>query len=153
MARLWARTVTFESVNVGDQLPILIKWETRESIQASQALASTTDAGPEEAGPELSLDPAALVSYVTELLEKAFPISSIVAPGSRLQVEPLAPVRASDTLACFGEVVGKRRDVGRGLVDCVIIMENQDGETVGRAAATVALDVDSGSQDAPAGPQ
>ena len=32
MPRLWAKTVTYDSVSVGDQLPILAKWETEETI-------------------------------------------------------------------------------------------------------------------------
>ena len=32
MARLWAMTTTYESVNVGDTLPILVKWETAFTI-------------------------------------------------------------------------------------------------------------------------
>jgi hypothetical protein len=65
MARLWARTVSFESVRVGDQLPILVKWETRETIERFLALASAPLSGPEdqpgvpaaeEAVPEVALD-------------------------------------------------------------------------------------------------
>jgi hypothetical protein len=151
MARLWARTATFHSVRVGDQLPILIKWETRESILAFRALSGPEASGDysAETGPEPTLDLSALVSYVTELLEKAFPVTSIAAPGSRLDVEPLSPVRPNDTLGFSGEVVGKRREGDRGLVDCAIVIENQDGTAVGRAAATVSLEIDSGGQDAP----
>ena len=38
MARLWARTTSFESVEVGDELPILVKWETSETIDRFTAL-------------------------------------------------------------------------------------------------------------------
>jgi acyl dehydratase len=152
MARLWAQTVTFHSVNPGDQLPILVKWETWESMLARRARLGQTApeaAGEEEAEAEPTLDPAALVSYVTELLAKAFPPDSITAPGSKLEVEHLAPVRPNDTMGFSGEVVSKRQEGGRGLVECAIVVENQEGETVGRAAAIVSLDLDSGGQDAP----
>ena len=139
MPRLWARTVTFESVNVGDQLPILVKWETNESIKGFEALVSSTARDEEKPDQHLSLDPAALVSYVTELLEKAFPIVRIMAQGSQLQFEPVSPVRPEDTISLSGEVVGKRQDGDQRLVECAITIENQDGETVGRAAAVVSL--------------
>ena len=41
MARLWARTTTFDSVNVGDELPILVKWETADTIARFAALLRT----------------------------------------------------------------------------------------------------------------
>lgn len=139
MARLWARTVTFESVNVGDQLPILIKWETRESIQGFRDLMAFTDPGPAVTDEEPSLEPGALVSYVTELLEKAFPVSGIMARGSRLQLEPVAQVKPEDTISLSGEVVNKHQDDDQRLVECSIAIENQDGQTVGRATAVVSM--------------
>ena len=81
MARLWAKTVTFESVSVGDTLPILVKWETRDTISGFVALLATEDSADAVAtstGDEAELEalsgrsaPAqALLAYVTELLEK-----------------------------------------------------------------------------------
>jgi hypothetical protein len=150
MPRLWARTVSFESVGVGDQLPILVKWETRETIEGFNALASLS--GPEgqtgltaaeEASPEVAADvtapPAALMTYVVELLEKAFPLTSILAQGSRLELKPLASVRPEDTISLSGQVIGKEEKEGRRLVECEIVIENQKGQTVGRAVATVSL--------------
>jgi acyl dehydratase len=150
MSRLWARTASFESIKAGDQLPILVKWETRETIERFIALVSAPlpDSADQpgrpagEAEPEAASDvaapPAALMAYVVELLEKAFPLTSIMARGSRLELEPLAPVRPEDTIGLSGEVIGKYEEEGRRLVECEIIIENQNRQIVARAVATVA---------------
>ena len=133
MATLWAKTVTFESVNLGDRLPIVIKWETQESIERVNAQVGfdADDAG--------SLAPAAVLSYVKELLEKAFPPESISAPGSTLEMELSAPVMADDTISLSGTVVAKRGEGATGLVECQIIIENDRQQAVGQAVAVVAL--------------
>ncbi len=139
MARLWARTVTFESINIGDELPIVIKWETKESIERLNAQVEPTADVEEVVETEPSLNPAVLRGYVKELLEKAFPPDSITAPGSRLDLDLMAPVIAEDNISLSGRVVGKREDGRLGLVECAIVIENQDGKTVGRGTAVVLL--------------
>ena len=136
---MWARTTTFESVGVGDRLPVLIKWETVESMKRLNARVSPASDSAEGDGQELSLHPRALTSYVTELLEKAFPVDSITAPGSNLEVEPLATVRPEDTISLSGKVVSKREEGDRRLVECQIIIENQGNEMVAQGAAVVSL--------------
>ena len=150
MATLWARTVSFESINPGDQLPIVIKWETVESIRRSRTRAapdlqndSGEDTG-EDFGEDTGGDPDAgpalpwsvLAAYVKELLAKAFPPESIDAPGSRLDLKLALPVRAEDTISLSGKVVSKGVD---GLVECEIVIENHRQEAIGRAAAVVKL--------------
>jgi hypothetical protein len=139
MARLWAKTTTFESILVGDRLPVLVKWETAETMKRLNARASP-DAGSQEADEqELSLHSAVLVSYITELLEKAFPISSITAEGGSIQVEPLASIRPDDTISLSGKVVAKREEDNLRLVECEVVIEHQDGKTVARSVAVVSL--------------
>ena len=145
MARLWAKTVTFESVAVGDQLPILAKWETEETIARFNALISPEDTEPEstEAPQDTSSGQAAgapaLAGYVLELLEKAFPIPSILAQGSKLDIQTLRPVKPDDTITLTGEVVDKRLEKDRRMVECVVLVENQHGQTVARAVTVVCL--------------
>ena len=145
MARLWAKTVTFESVAVGDQLPILAKWETEETIARFNALISREDAEPEdgEASQGASSGQAAgapaLAAYVLELLEKAFPIPGILAMGSKLDIQTLQPVRPDDTITLTGEVVDKRLEQDRRMVECVVLIENQHGQTVARAVTVGCL--------------
>ena len=151
MARLWVRTVTFDSISVGDQLPILVKWDTQESIDQFAELALS-----HESSEQSSLDPdkesaargasggtvvsgPAIVAYVAELLEKAFPIANILARGSRLEVRAIVPVRPDDTISFTGEVVDKRKDGSLRLVECAIIGENQEGQAVARPVAVVSL--------------
>lgn len=151
MARLWARTVSFDSISVGDQLPILVKWDTQESIdQFVELLLSDQPDGWHDMhtdkefaeqgifGGTLVPGPA-ILAYVAELLEKAFPIANILARGSRLEVQATAPVRPGDTVTFTGEVVGKSEQGGLRLVKCEIIGENQQGQTVARAVAVVAF--------------
>lgn len=182
MARLWARTTTFDSVNVGDELPILVKWETAETIGRFAYLvgagspdapestetaevtpaADTTDVQPierqlvdppavdppvidDESAAQTSVPasgpapPQALLSYVTELLEKGFPLSGIMAAGSSLELRSLAPVWAEDTISLSGRVTGKRQSGGFNLVECSIRVENQDGRLVAEATALISL--------------
>jgi hypothetical protein len=159
MPRLWAKTVSFESISPGDELPILVKWETEETIQRYRDLVSLLvsptahwDNTPSESSdnptPESNLTPAvepalvwatAFTAYVAELLEKGFRLPSIVAQGSQLELEILQWVNPGDTLVLSGSVVDKRVEEALRLVECRVIIENQSGETVASATATVSL--------------
>ncbi len=151
MARLWAKTVTFDSLAPGDQLPILVKWETEDTLrQFSEnifALPAVLTAGEKESkanqGPATSSDIAPwgvmLAAYVAELLEKGFPVPGIVAQGSSLKLKELQPVSPGDTLALSGTVVGKRETDGRRMVDCRITIESETGVTLAVGEATVCL--------------
>ncbi len=132
-------TTTFESVNLGDQLPIVIKWETRDSIERLIARAGLSDDDGDaesEPDPESPLAPAVILSYVKELLGRGFPPASITAPGSALELELSLPVMANDTISLSGTVVAKR---GENLVECLILIENDRQQAVGQAVAVVAL--------------
>ena len=159
MARLWARTTSFESVEVGDELPILVKWETSETIErfaalvgvGEKAVAANGDRPAEDHGMDshrtdgAEIEEAwqapsqALVSYVTELLEKGFPLSRIIAEGSSLSLRLMATVKAEDTISLSGEVVAKRRQEGLNLVECSVRIENQDNLLVAEATAVISL--------------
>ena len=56
-----------------------------------------------------------------------------------MELEPLAPVRPEDTISLSGQVISKQEEEGRRLVECEIIIENQNGQTAGRAVAKVSL--------------
>ncbi len=170
MARLWAMTTTYESVNVGDTLPILVKWETaftigrfaaavaaeqakRDKIESGLASPESGEASPpdaagyaaeeaeeaEDAEADTLVPEQALISYVTELLDKGFPPPGIQAEGSRLDFQSLAAVRLEDTISVAGQVVDKREAEGLRLVECRVALENQDGQRVAEATAVVAL--------------
>ena len=159
MTRLWARTTTYDSVERGDELPILVKWETSGTIAGFASMVregemacevsdnspagdchndspGTGGVNPQMAGQAPS---QALFSYVTELLEKGFPLSRITASGSSLNLRLLSPVMAEDTISLSGEVVAKRQVEGLNLVECSIRIENQENQIVAEATAVVSL--------------
>lgn len=147
MPRLWAMTVDFQTVAIGDQLPILVKWETADSIRRLVAKYEPADQNevdidliPEEpAVPAPAVPVAALAGYVTELLKKAFPVASITAEGSELAVDALEPIDAGDTISVLGEVVGKWEDGELRLVECRVVIEKESGQTAATARAVVSL--------------
>ena len=150
MPDLWAMTTTFESVSVGDRLPVLVKFETKETIARLNALADSGSAlvdGSEaseasdglEVDDAISLSEGALRAYAYELLEKGFPIAARDAPGNRLELEFSAPVREGDIISLTGVVSSKRENGGLRLVECRLAVEDDKGEPVGQGSAVVAL--------------
>ena len=147
MPDLWAMTTTFESVSVGDRLPVLVKFETKETIARLNALAESGPASIDaaDAADSLEVDDAiclserALRAYAYELLEKGFPIASRDAPGNSLELEFSAPVREGDIISLTGVVSSKREDGGLRLVECRLAVEDDKGESVGQGSAVVAL--------------
>ena len=142
MARLWAKNTTFDTVNVGDELPILVKWETAETIDKFRQLIMPNTEGP-DAGPASCANTAAssqaLLSYATELLEKGFPLPSITANGSSLSLKVLSQVMPEDTISLSGYVAGKTTEGPQNAVQCMVKVENQDNELVAEINAIIAL--------------
>lgn len=151
VATLWAKTVNFESVQVGDELPILVKHENQMTIDLYAKYAS---AAPKAGWNNLHTDKeyaskgifggtvnmgVATVAYVAELLEKAFPIKDITGLYSNLGMRATEPFRDGDTVTFTGQVTGKRVDDDRNLVECEVIGVNQHERTVARATATIVL--------------
>ena len=138
MPRLWSMTVDFDTIAVGDTLPVLIKWETEESISRYAALHGDGESGGDCPTPQ-ELPRQTLSGYVVELLSKGFPPERLEAEGSSLDVEHLQPVHANDTISLSGRVVDKRTADGLRLVECAVAVENDRGEPVARARAVVSL--------------
>ena len=141
-----------------------MKWETEETIRrfrdlvspwgpqahtsndptANDSTANEPKPGPTEMDAETTVQPAliwctAFTAYVAELLEKSFKLPNIVAKGSRLELEILQEVNAGDTLVLSGSVVDKRVEQELRLVVCLVVIENQSGEMVASATATVSM--------------
>ena len=131
-------TVDFDTVAVGDTLPVLIKWETQESIQRYAALQRDTDEETDGPPPE-ALPTRTVEGYVAELLSKGFPPERLEAEGSSIGVEHLQPVLANDTISLSARVVDKQTADGLRLVECAVAVENDRGEPVARARAVVSL--------------
>ena len=117
MARLWAMTVEFDNVTVGDTLPVLIKWETEDTILRYNSLHGEPDENDEY--PD-TLPQKTVESYVVELLGKGFPPEKLGAEGSRVDVEHLLAVAANDTISLSGAVTGKHTAQGLRLVECAV---------------------------------
>jgi hypothetical protein len=144
MGRLWAPTTTYDSVNPGDELPILVKWETTDTIWQFRSLVCADGVEePAQTAPGESGEPAmaaqALVAYVIELLEKGFPVTAIMAEGSSLSLKTFRPVNAEDTISLSGAVTGKHSEGEIRSVECLVAIENQDNALVAEATAKIAL--------------
>ena len=139
MARLWAMTATYESVQAGDELPIVVKWETAESIARFLAHTDPAAAAAADAGDAAQVPPAMLDGYARELLEKGLPVPPEPADALRLDWQTLSPIAAGDTISLSGRVTGKEEKDGRQWIDCQITVSGDAGQTLGTATAAVAL--------------
>lgn len=132
MVRLWAPTADFDAIAAGDTLPVVIKWETDESIRRYAARHGDSDN-------DDALPRQTLADYIVELIGKGFPPERLDTAGSSLDVEQMQPVRANDTISLSGQVTGKTTSDGRRLVHCAVTVENDRGETVAVARAVISL--------------
>ena len=135
MTRLWAPTADFNAIAPGDSLPVLIKWETDESIRRYAA----RHGGDDDNNNDDALPRQALAAYIIELLGKGFPPERLDAPGSTLDIEQLRPIRANDTISLSGQVTGKETADGQRLVHCAVTVENDRNEPVAQARAIISL--------------
>ena len=129
-------TAEFGSISVGDTLPVLIKWETEDTILRYNSLHGEPDENDEY--PE-TLPQRTIEAYIVELLGKGFPQERLDAEGSSLEIGHMQAVGAGDTISLSGEVVGKRTEDEQRLVECTVAVENDRGEPVARARAVVSL--------------
>ena len=126
MARLWAPTADFDAIAAGDTLPVVIKWETDESIRRYAARHGDNDN-------DDALPRQTLADYIVELLGKGFPPERLDADGSSLDVEQLQPVRANDTISLSGRVTGKTTADGLRLVHCAVTVGKRPRRNRGRS--------------------
>lgn len=142
---------TFESATVGDDLPVLQKTETQETIDTYTRLIvqrrprtfqsnnlhtdqQFADQGIFRGTVNYGVVTAA---FMMELLQKAFPFQSV--QGCSLNMRALEPVRAGDTVTLSGRVLDKRVENGVRVVDVEISGVNQLGQSVAAAKATLPL--------------
>lgn len=144
-------TVTFESINEGDELPQLQKTETQETIDTYTKLIvhrrprmiESNNLHTDQRFADQGIFKGTVnygvttVAFMMELLHKAFPFSSVQACA--LNMRALEPIRADDTVTFSGTVVGKRVEDDRRVVDVEIKGVNQLEQVVAAAKATVPL--------------
>ena len=128
MATLWAQTAEYDSISVGDDLPILVKFEFRPPAQEGA-----------KAIKEDLVGTGKLTAYVKELLLKAFPPDNVNHEDTSIEVEILIDFLPGDTVSVCGQVVGKSDAGGKRIVECQVTVESHEGETVARARALVSL--------------
>lgn len=128
MPTLWAQTAEFASISVGDDLPIVVKFEFRPPAQDG------IDALKEDPVPIEKL-----TAYVRELLLKAFPVNSVDNEQASIEAEISTEFLPGDTVSLTGAVVAKSGEAGKRIVECRITVESQEGETVATAKAAVSF--------------
>ena len=128
MPTLWAQTAEYGSISVGDDLPILVKFEFRPPVRDGA-----------EAPKEDPVNTEKLTAWVKELLLKAFPPDSVNNENTSIESEVLTQFLPGDTISVCGRVVGKSDEGGQRTVECQVTVEAEDGETVAKARAVVSF--------------
>ena len=132
MPTLWAQTSNFENISVGDELPILVKFEFRMPIpDGAGALAISPK--------EEMVTTEKLSGYFKELLLKGFPASSVNDEGTTVAVTILTEFLPGDTVSLNGRVVGKVDDGDGQRVECEITVESEKGDVLAMGQAVVSL--------------
>lgn len=133
-------TATYESAQVGDELPIVVKWETADSIARFRGQRDAAAVEDDTGDAAAAVAPLAMLAgYVRETLEKGLPIPPEPADAVRLEWQSRSPIPAGDTISISGKVTGKGERDGRRWVECRLVVENQDGLVVAAATAAVEL--------------
>lgn len=122
-------------LNAGADLPEVIKTITQENINLyarasgdfnpihiDSDFAAKTPLGGTIAHGML------ILAYVSQMMTAAFGKSWLT--GGRLNVRLKAPARPGDTITVSGKISGVDKSTGPTLVNCSILVTNQNGETV-----------------------
>ena len=99
---------------------------TDEEFARQNIFGGTVNSGP------------ATMSYVDQMLQLSFPPEAFY-HGGRLLMRAITPFRSGDTVTFQGEVTARRREEGRGIVECRVRGVNQRGELVCLADAVLAV--------------
>ena len=126
MPTLWAQTAQFANILVGDDLPILVKFDFRPAAQDGVVT-------PEEK----PVDSDRLSAYVKELLLKAFPTNIVNGKDTAIATESLIEFLPGDTISVCGEVAKKSDEDGKRIVECQVTVESQNGAVLATATAVV----------------
>ena len=148
---------SFESINVGDELPPFEIGETQETMDAPSGhsrIPQVKGMKPPEERKNLHNDVdfakkslfgttanagVMTMAYVNQMIEACFPAESFY-NGGTLTYKGINPFRDGDEVVFTGEVVGKRSEKGKKFIDFAIKGVDKTGRLVGIAEATVAPD-------------
>ena len=144
------RLVDYDSAVEGTTLAGLTVTEAREVIDARNSFrlagqASEVNIHTDEEfarqnifGVIVNAGPATM-SYVDQMLQLSFPPEAFYNGGSLL-MRAITPFRSGDSVTFAGEVTGRRREGGRGIVECRVRGTNQRDELVCLADASMVVD-------------
>ena len=145
---------SFESINVGDELPPFEIGETQETMDAPQVhtrIPEVKGMKPREERKNLHNDAdfakkslfgttanagVMTMAYVNQMSEACFPPEAFY-NGGTLTYKGINPFRDGDEVVFTGEVTAKRVESGKNYVDFAIKVIDQNGRLVGVAEATV----------------
>jgi len=148
---------SFESINVGDELPPFEIGETQETMDAPSEhsrIPQVKGMKPPEERKNLHNDVdfakkslfgttanagVMTMAYVNQMVEACFPAESFY-NGGTLTYKGINPFKDGDEVVFTGEVVGKRSEKGKKFIDFAIKGVDKTGRLVGIAEATVAPD-------------
>ena len=128
MPILWARTSEYGNISVGDDLPILVKFEFRPPVQEGAETPQEDPVGLEK-----------LTAFVKELLLKAIPPDNVNNDSTTIETESVIEFLPGDTGSVCGRVVGKSNEGGRLTVKCRVTVESQEGTLLANASAVVSF--------------
>ena len=128
MPTLWAQTADYASTSVGDDLPILVKFEFRPPVQEGA-----------DAPKEDPVNTEKLTAYVKELLLKAFPPDNVNNENTTIETELLTEFLPGETVSVCGQVAGKSEKDGRRTVECRVTVESHEGAVLANARAVVSF--------------
>lgn len=145
-----ATKVTFDSIEIDDQLPPFEIGETQETIDNARVAIDEVQEIPRNIhnDPEFAKEGlfgttvnagVTTMSYVAQTLEQWFPAHTLYDGGSIL-FKAIDAFRPGDTVVFTGTVTGKRVDGDKKIVECKVLGANQLGKLMGVAEATLVLD-------------
>ena len=128
MPTLWAQTADYTRISVGDDLPILVKFEFRPPVQDGV-----------DPPPEAPVSTEKLTAYVKELLFKAFPPDNVNDEKTTIETEIVTEFSPGDTVSVCGTVAGKSDEDGVRTVECRVTVESQKSVLLANATASVSF--------------
>jgi acyl dehydratase len=137
--------VYFEDVQVGDELPPLVKGPIRQ-IQLTRYAGASGDFNPIHQDPEFARAAGMGDVFAHGMLSMGFVAQAVTdwsGAGTvrKIGVRFTALVRLKDTVTCKGRVLAKSSQADVNTVDVEIWAENPRGEKVVSGKATVVLPV------------
>lgn len=143
------KPITFDTIQVGDDLPSFEIGETQETINGARLIVDDTHETPRNihTDPEFAKEGlfagtvnagVTTMAYVNTMLEQWFPANNFY-DGGGLVFKAIDPFRPGDTVVFTGKIADKREEDGKKIVDCKIEGHNQLGKIMGVAEATLVL--------------